>query len=249
MKAYSQDFYEKRHKKTIHSASTILSILLKRIPTIHSAVDIGCGVGTWLSVLQEKGVKDIKGIDGSWVNQDLLQIPRNCFSQVDLSKTPIKLPQRYDLAISLEVAEHLPSDRADEFVSSLAALSDCVLFSAAIPFQGGRNHFNEQFQLYWVKKFGTLDYDVHDFIRPKIWTDNRIQFWYRQNILVFSKRHTAQNVSLNSLDLNTYAMPLDVVHPDLYVGKANTLIGVKSNFTLFLRSLKDDITRKICRDS
>jgi hypothetical protein len=249
MKAYSQDFYEKRHENTIHSASTILSILLERIPTIQSAVDIGCGVGTWLSVLQEKGVKDIQGIDGSWVNQDLLAIPRNCFSRVDLSRTAIKLPRRYDLAISLEVAEHLRSDRADEFVSSLAALSDYVLFSAAIPFQGGRNHVNEQWQHYWVEKFAALEYDVHDFIRPKIWTDNRIPFWYRQNILFFSKRHTSENVPLNSVDLDALAMPLNLVHPDLHVSKATTRIGVKRSFTLFLRSLKDSITRKIGYDS
>ena len=250
MKTYSQEFYVNRHEKTIHSAKTILSIVLERIPAVHSAVDVGCGVGTWLSVLQKKGVKDIQGLDGSWVDQNLLTIPRTCFKQVDLRKSSIILPQRYDLAISLEVAEHLPSDRSKEFVSSLTALSDYVLFSAAIPFQGGRNHVNEQWQHFWVDLFGSMDYVVHDFIRQKIWNDNQIPFWYRQNILLFSaKQQKSRDTPLDSIDLDTRSMPLDLVHPDLYLSKANTRISVKSSFRLLLRSLRDYISRKFEKGS
>jgi cyclopropane fatty-acyl-phospholipid synthase-like methyltransferase len=239
MMAYSQEFYVNRYEKTIHSANTILSIVLEHIPAVHSAVDIGCGVGTWLSVLQKKGVKDIQGLDGSWVDQDLLAIPRDCFKQIDLSKSVIKLPQRYDLAISLEVAEHLPSDRAKEFVSSLTALSDYVLFSAAIPFQGGINHVNEQWQHYWVELFDVMDYVVHDFIRPKIWNDNQIPYWYRQNILLFSKQKKSKDSPHDSVGFDTWSMPLDLVHPDLYLK-----IDAKRSFKLFYRSLKYYISRK-----
>lgn len=249
MKPYSREFYVKRHKDTIYSANTILSILLEHIPAVHSAVDIGCGVGTWLSVLQEKGVKHIQGLDGEWVDKDLLVVPQDSFGQVDLVRAEIRLAQRYDLAISLEVAEHLPADRANEFVSSLAALSDCVLFSAAIPFQGGRNHINEQWQHYWVKKFDALDYNVHDFIRPRIWNDNRIPFWYRQNILFFSKRHSSRSVFPHSIALDACFMPVDLVHPDLYLTRANPQIGVKRSFKLFVRSVRNYIVRKIGRNS
>jgi cyclopropane fatty-acyl-phospholipid synthase-like methyltransferase len=249
MKVYSQDFYRNRHENTIHSASTILSILLERIPAVHSAVDIGCGVGTWLSVLQEKGVEDIQGIDGSWVDRDVLAIPRTCFRQMDLRKSTIKLPQRYDLAISLEVAEHLPSDRAEEFVSSLTALSDYVLFSAAIPHQGGVNHVNEQWQHYWVELFGAMGYVVHDFIRPRIWTDNRIPYWYRQNILLFSKQQTSKNAQYRPSELDTRSMPLDLVHPDLYQKRVKTTIGVKSSLRRFRRDLGDYISRTFGKDS
>jgi hypothetical protein len=249
METYSQEFYVNRHGETIHSANTILSILLERIPPVHSAVDVGCGVGTWLSVLQEKGVKDIQGLDGSWVDQDLLAIPRTCFKQVDLSDSVIKLPQRYDLSISLEVAEHLPPDRAKEFVSSLTTLSDYVLFSAAIPFQGGANHVNEQWQHYWVELFGVMDYVVQDFIRPKIWNDNQIPFWYRQNILLFSKQRKSKDSLRNLADSDNWSMPLDIVQPDLYLSKANTQIGVKNNFRIFCRSLKECISKKFRKDS
>ena len=164
-------------------------------------------------MLQEKGVPEILGLDGSWVDHDLLVIPRACFKQVDLSRSVIKLPQRYDLAISLEVAEHLPPDRAGEFVSSLTKLSDYVLFSAAIPFQGGSNHVNEQWQHYWVELFCAMDYVVHDFIRPKIWNDSQIPFWYRQNILLFSKHRKSKDTPPDLTGIDTCSMPLDLVHP------------------------------------
>jgi hypothetical protein len=251
MKTYSKAFYESRHEKTTYSATTILSILLQRIPAVHSAVDVGCGVGTWLAALREKGVKDIQGLDGRWVDQDLLAIPRTCFKQVDLSQAAIELPHRYDLAISLEVAEHLPADRATYFVSSLTALSDYVLFSAATPFQGGVNHINEQWQHYWVELFGGLNYAVHDFIRPKIWNDKNIPFWYRQNILLFSNQEKANEARLDSTAADVWSMPLDIVHPDLYLSKinmrANVSMGVRSSFRLFRRSLGDYINRKLDR--
>ena len=248
MKAYSKEFYTNRHEKTIHSANTILSIVLERIPAVHSAVDIGCGVGTWLSVLQEKGVKEIKGFDGNWVNPDLLTIPQTCFEQVDLAKSMIILPQRYDLALSLEVAEHLACDRATDFVSCLTALSDHVLFSAAIPRQGGRNHVNEQWQHYWVELFGAMNYAVHDFIRAAIWNDKRIPFWYRQNVLFFSKEQGSKDIPLNSI-FDNCSLPLDLVHPELYMIKANALMRVMSSFKLFSKSFIRNMAKKFHKDS
>jgi hypothetical protein len=241
MNAYTQDFYENRHENTIYAANTVLSILLERLPKIDSVVDIGCGVGTWLSVLHEKGVKNIQGIDGNWVDQNLLVIPKTCFKQIDLSKT-VCLEKKYDMAISLEVAEHLPPDRAEKFVYSLTELSDFVLFSAAIPFQGGVNHINEQWPHYWVKLFGTFDYIVYDFIRPKIWNDNRIPVWYRQNILFFSKRQKAKDVRTYPIDIDDWFMRINVVHPDIYLNTAQ--FGVKKSFRLLCQSLRNAIIRR-----
>lgn len=239
MQAYSQDFYNNRHEKTVHSANSILSIVLQHIPAIDSAVDVGCGVGTWLSVLLEKGVSHVQGVDGDWVDRDLLVIPKTSFSQVDLGKVMVKLPQRYGLAIALEVAEHLTSDRAAEFVTALTELSDFVLFSAAIPFQGGSNHVNEQWPQYWVELFAARDYVAHDFIRAKIWNDNKIPFWYRQNILLFSTRQLSGNIRVAAAAGDSSRMPLDVVHPELYRNKVNAQTGVKASFKLFRRSLRE----------
>ncbi len=236
MKAYLNDFYVGRHERTVYSANTILTLLLQKIPAINSAIDLGCGVGTWLSVLYEKGVNEIKGLDGGWVDRNLLAIPANCFEHVDLSQT-IKPQKKYDLAISLEVAEHLPPGKAKEFVVSLTELSDFVLFSAAIPFQGGKNHFNEQWQSYWVGLFREADYIVYDFIRPKIWNDNQIPVWYRQNILFFVKRNKASISNLEADGLNADGMPLNIVHPELFLDKMRKHKSLKGSFKLFYRSL------------
>ncbi|ANQ84485.1 hypothetical protein dqs_1437 [Azoarcus olearius] len=246
MKSYSQAFYADRHAKTVHSAHTILSIVLQRIPQVSSAVDLGCGVGTWLSVLQEKGVKDVQGLDGNWVDQNLLAIPRASFKQVDLANGDIRLPRRYDLAISLEVAEHLPETRARDFVASLTALSDFVLFSAAVPFQGGINHVNEQWQHYWAALFAERGYAVHDIVRARIWDDSLIPFWYRQNILLYSRHHHLPGAAEAGPAVALPApMPLDVVHPEHYLAKARAQDGVRRSFRVFGRSVRDYMWSKL----
>jgi hypothetical protein len=230
----------------MYSANAILSILLERIPAIDSAIDVGCGVGTWLSVLKEKGIKDIKGIDGNWVDQGLLVIPKNSFQQVNLNKR-LRLSKRYDLAISLEVAEHLPRDCAQEFVLSLTEMSDFVLFSAAIPFQGGINHINEQWQHHWVELFATYDYVVHDFIRANIWNDSKIPFWYRQNVLFFSTKGKKSHISSDVNVLGARSLPLDIVHPELFLSKSIQTDSVRSSLRALQRSLKGYIRRSLRR--
>jgi SAM-dependent methyltransferase len=235
MNAYRHEFYRDRYEKTVYSANTVLSLVLERIPAIHSAVDIGCGVGTWLSVLQERGVADILGVDGHWVERELLRIPHACFMAADLFESILSLPRRFDLAICLEVAEHLPSARTEEFVDSLARLADHVLFSAAIPFQGGRNHVNEQWQHYWAEQFAARGYGVNDFIRAEIWDDQRIPYWYRQNILLFSRLMDAGRRHGTAVACDTRAMPLDIVHPELYLKRAASLNRGKHHRPLWQR--------------
>ena len=94
--------------------------------------------------------------------------------------------RRYDLAISIEVAEHIEPGNAEEFVRLLTGLSDTVLFSAAIPGQGGTGHVNEQWPEYWAALFRASGYGAMDCLRTKIWDDAQIPFWYRQNCLIFA---------------------------------------------------------------
>ncbi len=230
MKSYQQEFYDKRHAETVYAADTILSILLPSVPAVTSAIDVGCGVGTWLAVLQQKGVQTIQGVDGNWVDSKLLVIPQACFKQVDLSRELLQMPRKYDLAISLEVAEHLAPEQAADFVASLTALSDRVLFSAAVPYQRGRNHINEQWQDYWASLFEAQDYVVQDFIRARIWNNDQIPFWYRQNILLFSRKSKETDAQLAPAVSDYCAMPLNVVHPELYTSRAKPQFDFKAKF-------------------
>lgn len=262
-KYYDQKFYSKRHQNTLYSAQRVISILLDKIPTVNSAVDVGCGVGTWLSVLKDKGIDNILGIEGYWVDEELLVIPTNCFQKADLTNidlTNVSKPyKKYDLTISLEVAEHLPSTCAESFVFKLTELSDYILFSAAIPGQGGASHINEQWQDYWVELFSKFGYEMYDFIRPEIWLDNEIPVWYRQNILLFVKKHNSSNLNIrnSSTSFNNVLTLNNSVHPDLFQIMVKKLeaknkalkgeISVRDSFKLFLTSLNNYFSRKLER--
>ena len=243
---YGHDYYKGRHQKTVYSARTILSIILDALPEVHSAIDFGCGVGTWLSVLKERGVREIKGVDGPWVDQDLLEIPRQDFRQVNFEEI-ISCDKKYDLAITLELAEHLSEKTAIRFVESLVTASDFILFSAAIPFQGGKGHINEQWPEYWADIFNERGYVALDFVRRKIWNDKQISIWYRQNIQVFVRKEQMQRFKVPGLDECDNNFPISLVHPDIYLFKVNQMQSVKGSWDLFRRAVKNWIKKKISK--
>jgi hypothetical protein len=203
---------------------------------VHAAIDVGCGVGTWLSVLANRGVAEVQGVDGPWVDIANLVIPSRTFAHHDL-RHDRDFGRRFDLAMSLEVAEHLPTERAAGFVQWLTGLSDIVLFSAATPRQGGKNHFNEQWQDYWAALFAERDYLPLDFIRARIWNDQKIATWYRQNLLVYVRRPRLPEIRLP--DPAGVPGPLSIVHPEVFITKldrAATLGGVLKRVRRSLRS-------------
>ena len=233
---YGLNFYKNRHSRTVFSAEKILSVLLKNLPKIESGVDFGCGVGTWLSVLKNKGAMDVLGLDGMWVNRDLLEISKNEFKQVDF-EAPITLTKKYDLAISLEVAEHISQNNAEQFVNSLAMASDFILFSAAILLQGGTNHINEQWQSYWCELFSKKGYKCFDFIRNEIWHEKKIPVSYRQNVLFYAKESLIDKLELFE-KITKDMVSLNVVHPESYLAKTDQMYSVRGSFKLLRKAVK-----------
>jgi SAM-dependent methyltransferase len=178
-----------------------------------SIVDVGCGDGTWLSVFRELGVRDVVGLDGDYVDRRLLQIPQDQFRAMDLS-SQFGLPRAFDLAVSLEVAEHLPPQSAEGFVDSLTLLAPVVLFSAAIPLQDGTQHLNEQWPDYWAALFKTHDYLPIDCIRGRIWGNEQVEWYYAQNILLFaSADRIREDSDLRRGYEKTNLQQLALVHP------------------------------------
>ena len=165
-------------------------------------VNIGCGDRHLASLCRDIGLSDIQGLDGEWVLTDDLCIAPHQFRRTDLTK-PVALDRKYDLAICLEVAEHLPASSASTLVDSLTQASDLILFSAAIPNQGGTHHINEQWRDYWVALFGQRGFAVSDIVRPAIWGRPDVEWWYQQNTLLFVKGDQRLKRSLN------------MVHPQL----------------------------------
>jgi hypothetical protein len=215
---YNTNFYNKQWEGSLNSAKIILPLVLKILPKTNSAVDFGCGRGTWLSVLKDLGVKDIKGYDGAWVDKESLLIPKESFEAVELDKK-IPLNRKYDFAMSVEVAEHLPEQSAKIFVETLTRSSDIVLFSAAIPFQGGMNHINEQWQYYWYTLFNEFGYIGIDYIRNMVWNDTKIELYYGQNILLYIKKEMLKEINISEEYYKTSENQLNIVHPGLYIGK------------------------------
>jgi SAM-dependent methyltransferase len=220
---YTQDFYDSIGNHSIQSAREIVPVVLDIIPC-KKVVDVGCGNGAWLKVFQKNGVKEILGIDGEYVNEDILLIPKNNFMPWDLKKK-LQLNKKFDLVMSLEVAEHLPTESAETFVESLTNLGSVILFSAAIPYQGGVNHFNEQWPDYWINLFKTKNYVAVDCIRKKVWNNKNVAWWYSQNLFLFVEEcYLGTNHKLKTeLDL-TYNVFSPIVHPDLYVDTKIKLI-------------------------
>lgn len=208
MTGFSSDEYSLIRDGCIRSAKALVPTLVNWIHP-QSVVDVGCGEGHWLEEFHSQGSALVQGVDspmGSPLN------PSNGVKMLhwDLEQDFSSLllvdavrPDGYDLCLCLEVAEHLSPQCADRFVQQLCRLSKNVVFSAAIPGQGGMGHVNERWQSYWVEKFNIQQYLCFDF-RSFIWTNAAIEPWYRQNILWFSNRHKCSTFTG------------DLVHPTIY---------------------------------
>jgi len=181
---YSEDFAEADLSAT--SAEVVVPLTLKYFPA-RTVVDVGCGVGAWLREFERHGISDYLGLDGAYVPTHLLQIQASRFRATDLDQLT-DIGRSFDLAISLEVGEHLSESCAEQFVSTLVRSAPAVLFSAAVPGQGGTLHVNEQWQSYWANLFSQHNYICVDCIRPFIFSDERVQWWYRQNTVIYCQR-------------------------------------------------------------
>lgn len=203
---YPQDFYTDRRDHTLKAARRILAALPAALER-NSIADIGCGTGTFLAASLEAGAGQAFGFEGDWVSPEMLDDPAITFQSCNLENR-FSAP-RVDLVLSLEVAEHLSPGRAESFVADLVAIAPAILFSAAIPGQGGVGHANEQWQSYWAELFGQKGYGAYDVLRPQIWTDDAIPAWYRQNAVLYLDDPTASALGLSA----TEPALLDRVHP------------------------------------
>jgi SAM-dependent methyltransferase len=207
---YDDAFYTELDHDVRSSAEAVVPLVVDRLHP-GSVLDVGCGRGTWLHVFAAAGVADIFGVDGPHISAGDLEIPTDRFRPHDLDE-PLRLGRRFDLVTCLEVGEHLDEHAASTLVASLVAHAPAVLFSAAVPAQGGAGHVNERWPSYWAELFAARHYRAVDLLRPLIWNDDRVAFWYAQNSVLYLDETRPDPDGVASVDV-----PMDLVHPKLYL--------------------------------
>lgn len=213
---YDTRFYDTYRDESARSAAAFARLVVGELGP-RSVLDVGCGVGTWLRAFADAGAETVVGVDGPYVDPGQLLIPADRFVARDLTRPlalPDRLPQAFDLAVSMEVGEHLPEAAARTLVRSLAGRAPVVLFSAAIPHQGGTDHVNEQWPTYWARRFADEGCLAVDRLRPAFWGDRTVAYYYAQNAFLFAREGAlADRPALAPFVVDPDDPALNRVHP------------------------------------
>ena len=185
-RSYDKTFFDAMEEGALGSARAVLPMVFDILEP-RSVVDIGCGRGAWLRVAMDLGIPLAEGLDGAYVDKNDLLIPRDHFFEADLSR-PFQTPHCYDLALCLEVAEHLAYRAARSLICGPHfRRAGGALFRGHS--RAARHcHINPQFPEFWQKLFAGHDYLALDAPRPRIRSDARVEPWYAQNILLYMAR-------------------------------------------------------------
>lgn len=242
---FGRDVYDvEKNESALRSARVILSLLYE-IYLPESVVEFGCSSGAWLAAAEALGSSILVGYDIPHIDRSRLLSKNIDYRVMLLSQDPL-LDKRYDLAMSLEFAEHLPAERSGSFVRLLCRASDVVLFSAAIKYQGGVGHINEQWPSNWIRLFQSNGFECVDVIRGRIWRNESVVWYYRQNCFLFVNPAAVQ-LDLNSIRLQQ-GLAADLVHPTNYEIKFNRFYQ-EPNLRLCLSVLKGYLVHKFIRSS
>ena len=194
LEIYNRAFFEGNQQEGVRMAPWFVP-LLQNVFDFHSLIDVGCGTGHYLQYCLNCGIGDVLGLEGSPAAFADLLVDKRYVVMHDL-RLPYTVGRRFDLAISVEVAEHIDKLYASNFIKILCDASDTVALTAAKPGQGGTAHVNEQGEEWWVEKFRRFDYGFDSTttqmlrrgIRQAREAGNFVTRWFESNIMVFRRR-------------------------------------------------------------
>jgi hypothetical protein len=224
---YGTAFFAGIDSGSRQSAEIVVPLIIELFSP-RNVVDFGAGAGHWAATCLARGVGDVLAVDGPWVPPEARAVPADRFLELDLAAA-LTLDRRFDLAICLEAAEHLPSASAAELVRTLTTAAPVVVFSAAVPGQGGDGHINERPASYWANVFASRGYACFDDLRRRVWNDALVEVWYRQNLLCFVRQ---SELATFGARLTSPIAPddpmLDVIHPELLLRRRQMADGLES---------------------
>jgi SAM-dependent methyltransferase len=186
--AYDSDYYDSVVEgPAVRSADVIAESIMASLHP-NTIVDIGCGTGALLESFRRKRCT-VFGLEYSDAALEYCRMRELEVKKFDVRKDTIDLKDHFDVAISMEVAEHIPAKNADRYIALLTSLSNTIIFTAAHPGQGGTDHLNEQPPSYWkakFRKFGFVFDEMLSLQLQKVWEDSgSVMIWYCQNLMVF----------------------------------------------------------------
>lgn len=190
MEEYSKTYYASLNKEESDQAKMLAKILTK-LYNPKSVVDIGCGTGLYLAPFN---IEIKYGVDISAVAFDpelKKESSRNLIVK-DLTK-PKAIPLKTDLAICLEVVEHVGDENVEVLMDNIVSASDILVVTSAPPGQAGLNHVNCQPQEYWQKKFEARGFhrDYHDeyqIVSYLMGVPHTV--WIIRNLMVYKKNES-----------------------------------------------------------
>ena len=210
---YDQCWHTRFETDSSVAAAKILRYVVE-IFSPESCLDLGAGAGNWTKCAMSLGITDFRAVDGPWTDVSQLRVDRDYFLSHDLSQG-LDLNRKFDLAISLEAAQYMSPEGGVTLVRTATDHANVILFSSAVPFQGG-NNVTERWQSYWSQLFEDRGFQSFDLIRPRFWRDRSIAYYYRQNTLIYVNTNDAKALKAASLARSEQfnATVLDLIHPE-----------------------------------
>ena len=252
---YDRAFFEQQSAASLRSARVVLG---KVFPVLQPArvLDVGCGTGPWMRAALDLGAAAVLGVDGDYVDRGMLLVDPGQFIPADLTSHRLRdvlggrADTPFDLIVCMEVAEHLPFERAPSFVAELCSMADAILFSAAVPFQFGTNHINEQWPEFWSILFRANGFACFDFLRADLWAAPDVDWWYAQNAFLFARDGSAAASRLPAAS-RSEGKGLSRVHPENVLAN---LLGLPRRYRLQaaaeeVEDLRSLITANMRRDT
>lgn len=183
--------YSKHYYEGIRSANqTYYELFAKVLMNQFSPlvlVDCGCGHGGISQEFLNNGCKEAYLFDGSPDAVEMAKaVGMKNVKQLDFTSAE-SIPAKGDLAICLEVAEHIPAAYANNLCRLLSGVAPILVFTAAPPGQGGHLHVNNQPQSYWINRFSKfgMRYDAKAVNEIRAKFNGKMLSDYDENLMVF----------------------------------------------------------------